>query len=67
MAFYLDPEVEILAKWLYEINPDQQMWDGDDMSFFQGMTRGEHRAKLAVEQAKFVLEMMGAKGRRKKI
>lgn len=65
--FYLDPEVEILAKWLYELNPDQQMWDGDDMSFYQGMTRNEYRAKLAVEQAKAVLEKMKATGRRKKV
>ena len=66
MMSNLDPEVEILARIIYSLNPDRQPWDGDAFVFNENHTWAGQNTKLAVKQAKAIIDSMSAEGKRKK-
>jgi hypothetical protein len=63
-TYSLDPEVEILAKLLYKINPELD-YNGGSYGFDYASHRGYFYARLAIKQATTVLESMGSEGRHK--
>ena len=51
----MENERETLVQFLYDLDPDKQMWDGESMTLDQARLRNEYHVEVAEERTDAIL------------